>query len=203
MLILDEFQHFIDRDSAQVLKTVTDWLKNLILDTNLPIILIGLPEAEQVLKFKSHSQLSRRFANRHYLRPFVWQQDGAEEFRTFLHLIESKLPLLEASNLADEDMARRLYFASDGIVAYIMKLMRYGTYLALQQNLEKLDLKLLAIAFEKYVHADKPAKVNPFLTDKFELEEFKTSRPTAEIEATNNRARHVSSTVKASSILKG
>ncbi len=57
MLILDEFQHFIDRDSAKVLKTVSDWLKTLILDTNLPIILIGLPEAEQILQLNCHSQL--------------------------------------------------------------------------------------------------------------------------------------------------
>ena len=75
MLILDEFQHFIDRDSAKVLKTVSDWLKTLILDTNLPIILIGLPEAEQILQLNCHSQLSRRFANRCYLGPFVWQPD--------------------------------------------------------------------------------------------------------------------------------
>ena len=102
LLILDEFQHFIDRDSAKVLKTVSDWLKTIILDTNLPIVLIGLPEAEEVLKLKSHSQLSRRFSNRHYLRPFMWEQDNGREFRTFLHLLESSLPLQSASNLSDE-----------------------------------------------------------------------------------------------------
>jgi type II secretory pathway predicted ATPase ExeA len=202
LLILDEFQHFIDRDSAQVLKTVTDWLKNIILDTNLPIVLIGLPEAEQVLKLKAHSQLSRRFANRHYLRPFFWQQDGGEEFRTFLHLLESKLPLTEGSSLSEEDTARRLYYASDGIVAYVMKLMRYGTYLALQQSREKLDLKILSVAFEKYVSADKPDKVNPFITDEFEVLELETSRQTLETGATNNRLRSASKPLKASSILK-
>jgi tRNA G18 (ribose-2'-O)-methylase SpoU len=53
--------------------------------------------------------------------------------------------------------------ASDGVIAYIMKLVRYGTYLALNQNQEKLDLNILATAFEKSVRADKPEKSNPFI----------------------------------------
>lgn len=173
LIILDEFQHFIDRDSDMVLRTVSDWLKTLILDTNLPIILIGLPEAEQILKLRDHSQLSRRFANRYCLSPFGWQSDTGKEFRTFLHLLESQLPLVSESQMSELSLARRFYYASDGIVAYVMKLIRYGTYLALKQDKDRLDLSILAVAFEKYVHADKPGKVNPFLNDEFEIYESK------------------------------
>ncbi len=200
LLILDEFQHFIDRDSAKVLKTVSDWLKTLILDTNLPIILIGLPEAEQILKLRCHSQLSRRFANRCYLSPFTWQSDNGEEFRTFLHLIESQLPLESASNLSGLDLAKRFYYASDGVVAYVMKLIRYGTYLALQQQKEQLDISILAVAFEKYVHADKLGKVNPFLSDEFELIETE-SKYLESTGATNNRLRSTPKKRRASSVL--
>lgn len=98
LVFLDEFQHFIDRDSAKVLKTVSDWLKDLILDTKVPMVLIGLPEAETVFQF--NPQLSRRFANRHNLSPFEWSADAGKEFRTFLHAVESQLPLLEPSDLA-------------------------------------------------------------------------------------------------------
>ena len=165
LVFLDEFQHFIDRDSAKVLKTVSDWLKNLILDTKVPVVLIGLPEAEAVFHF--NSQLSRRFASRHNLDPFSWKVDSGQEFRTFLHLVESQLPLNDKSNLACEDMAMRLYYASDGIIAYLMKLIRYGTNLALNTQKEKLDLNVLAVAFEQHVSSDKPRKKNPFLTDNF------------------------------------
>ncbi len=202
LVILDEFQHFIDRDSAKVLRTVSDWLKTLILDTNLPIVLIGLPEAEQVLQLKSQSQLSRRFANRHYLRPFFWKSDGGKEFRTFLHLLESSLPLQGASNLSDEYTTRRFYYASDGVVAYVMKLIRYGTYLALQQGQEQLDLITLATAFEKSVRADKPDKVNPFLTDEFELESVKQSPIDLEVDSTNNRLKPKSKKLPVSSVLR-
>lgn len=188
MLILDEFQHFIDRDSAKVLKTVSDWLKTLILDTNLTIILIGLPEAEQILKLKCHSQLSRKFANRCCLSPFSWQSDDGEEFRTFLHMLESQLPLESTSNLSELNLARRFYYACDGVVAYVIKLIRYGTYLALQQDKEYLDISILAVAFEKYVSADKPDKMNPFLSDEFDLPEVKKEY-SGSADATNNRSK--------------
>lgn len=201
LLILDEFQHFIDRDSAKVLKTVSDWLKNLILDTNLPIILVGLPEAEQVLRLKSQSQLSRRFANRQILQPFFWQEDKGVEFRTFLHLLESKLPLVNTSNLSEQDMARRIYYASDGVIAYVMKLIRYGTYLALEQQHEKLDNQILATAFDKYVRADKPGKVNPFTSDNFEIEIKDESFIKLEVETTNNRLKAKSKKAKSKDVL--
>jgi Bacterial TniB protein len=201
LLILDEFQHFIDRDSAKVLKTVSDWLKNLILDTNLPIILIGLPEAEQILRLQSQSQLSRRFANRQILHPFLWHPDQGLEFRTFLHLLESQLPFIDKSNLSSDDMARRIYYASDGVIAYVMKLIRYGTYLALEHQQEKLDNQILATAFDKYVCADKPGKVNPFTSDNFTIELQPSNTVKLEVETTNGRLKTKAKKSKASSVL--
>ena len=81
-----------------------------------------------------------------------------------------------------------------------MKLIRYGTYLALQQHREQLDLGILAVAFEKYVHADKAGKVNPFLSDEFQLQEPEAQSALA-IGATNNRLKSKPKKPKASSIL--
>lgn len=201
LVFLDEFQHFIDRDSAKVLKTVSDWLKDLILDTKVPVVLIGLPEAETVFQF--NPQLSRRFANRHNLSPFSWSDSG-REFRTFLHAVESQLPLIEESALAGEEMALRFYYAADGIVAYVMKLIRYGTYLALKHGQEKLDLNVLALAFEKYVKADKPSKKNPFIDSDFFNEVKDASLYTSTIAmvgATNKKIKPKKKTLKASEIL--
>lgn len=202
LVVLDEFQHFIDRDSERVLQTISDWLKNLILDTKVPMVLIGLPEAEAV--FHVNCQLSRRFANRHNLNPFYWDNDSGKEFRTFLHAVESQLPLIENSNLATEEMALRFYYASNGIVAYVMKLIRYGTYLALKQGQEKLDSNVLAIAYEKYVRADKPQKTNPFIiNDIFQLvsnsKEFVESG--INVGATSKRLKPKKKTQRASDVL--
>lgn len=201
LVFLDEFQHFIDRDSAKVLKTVSDWLKNLLLDTKVPIILIGLPEAETVFQF--NPQLSRRFATRYNLSPFDWLADGGMEFRTFLHAVETQLPLMEKSNLASEEMALRFYYASDGIVAYVMKLIRYGTLMTLKQGQEKLDLNVLANAFDKYVKADKPTKQNPFLTDNLVLvvADSSISDCYSPVGITNKRIKSPLRTKKASDVL--
>lgn len=38
LIMLDEFQHFIDRDSLKILQTVSDWLKDLLNETKIPLI---------------------------------------------------------------------------------------------------------------------------------------------------------------------
>ncbi|MBX9256266.1 hypothetical protein H1Q63_20435 [Desmonostoc muscorum CCALA 125] len=164
-------------------------------------ISIGLPESNAVFNF--NSQLSRRFTNRYTLSPFEWKADSGKEFRTFIHAVESQLPLSDESCLASEEMSLRFYYASDGVVAYVMKLIRYGTYLALSQGLEKLDLNVLATAFDKYVKADKLHKHNPFLTDEYLLYEKQVSslQEFSTLEATNRRIKPKTRSTKASDIL--
>ncbi len=70
LLVLDEFQHFQDRDSQKVLKTVSDWLKLLMEETGIPIVLIGLPYSHTILDTHGNEQLKRRFATRLTLGPF-------------------------------------------------------------------------------------------------------------------------------------
>lgn len=113
LIILDEFQHFIDRDSQRVLQNVSDWLKNLLNETNVPMILIGMPHADQVLE--ANPQLRRRFCARESLEPFGWEPIARRhDFRRFLKVLDSKLPFAESSHLADHAMALRFYYASDG-----------------------------------------------------------------------------------------
>lgn len=71
LIILDEFQHFDDRQSRNVLKTISDWLKNLINQCTVPIVLVGMPGCESVLDQKGNEQLKRRFASRHEILPLL------------------------------------------------------------------------------------------------------------------------------------
>jgi hypothetical protein len=131
LVILDEFQHFVDRDSKKVLKTVSDWLKNLINETQKPIILVGMPYADQILDAEGNEQLQRRCAVREKLDPFRWEDDK-KEFRAFLKSIENQLPLMENSNLSNPDTAFRFYCATNGLVGKVMKIVRRATELALE-----------------------------------------------------------------------
>ncbi len=165
LIILDEFQHFIDRDSDKVMQTISDWLKTLINDTRLPMVVIGMPHADEVLD--ANAQLRRRFSARVELKPFSWKiSEHRLEFRAFLKVLDENLPLIERSNLADEALAFRFYCASKGIIGYVMKIARRATGLALQESRERLTLDLLKRAYEDEVVEESvnngSANRNPF-----------------------------------------
>jgi len=163
LLVLDEFQHFQDRDSQKVLKTVSDWLKLLMEETGIPIVLVGLPYSHTILDAHGNEQLKRRFATRIELGPFGYESSQErQDFRRFLNMIDEKLPLVEKSNLADPSMALCIYDATDGVVAHVMKLIRRATVIALESNREKITLDILAIAYEQRLASNDPEKDNPF-----------------------------------------
>jgi GTPase SAR1 family protein len=165
LVMLDEFQNFIDSDSQKVLRTVADWLKNLLNHTKKPIILFGLPNSEDIFYGESQQQLSRRFPYRMYLTPFKWStKDGRNEFRAFLKILDESLPLPASSHLADPDIAIRLYSASNGIVNYVMKIVRAATHKAIDKSLSSLSLDLLAEAFDEEIRHIFPSKPNVFRT---------------------------------------
>lgn len=185
LIIIDELQHF--KSNGKVLEDVSDWLKNLLGKTEIPMVLIGLPEAKDVLN--KNPQLSRRFANRQTLEPFKFKTaEQIDEFRKFLYTIDMRLPLEKRSNLASYDMASRFYYASDGVVAYIMKLVRYGTKTALERKEESLSLEILADAFDLHVKHDKPEKGNPFMKGF----DFETAKDEPVVEDVTSRGSKVS-----------
>lgn len=170
LIFLDEFHHFIDRESDKVLKNVCDWLKNLILNTKIPIVLFGLPESEKILTVDNW-QLSRRFNYRHSLIPFPRTESGLELFRQFLSDVESQLPLLKESELAEKLLSERIYYATDGTIGPVMTLIQKGATLAIEQNLDRLDLNILGVIYDKHLKHDKFfKKTDPFSENKFELE---------------------------------
>jgi Cdc6-like AAA superfamily ATPase len=163
LLILDEFQHFQDRDSHKVLKTVSDWLKLLMEETGVPIVLAGLPYSHTILDAAGNEQLQRRFAVRIELEAFRYSTSKErQDFRRFLNVIDEKLPLAEKSDLADPCTALCVFEATKGVVAHVMKLIRHATAIALESNREKLTMEILGLAYEQRLAANNPGKPNPF-----------------------------------------
>jgi Cdc6-like AAA superfamily ATPase len=163
LIILDEFQHFDDRQTKNILKTISDWLKNLINETCRPIVLVGMPGCESVLENKGNEQLKRRFSSREEIAPFAWEAEAQDpEFRQLLKEIDDRLPLLENSHLADEETAFLIYSATDGVINYVMKLLRWAAKLAIQTGAEQIDHSLLARAYEERLAQDFVKRPNPF-----------------------------------------
>lgn len=181
LIILDEFQHFDDRNSRRVLKTISDWLKNLLNQTKVPIVLVGMPGCESVLDSKGNEQLKRRFSNREQIEPFSWQgPKEIQEFRQLLKKIDDELPLLKDSHLADLTTAFLIYSATDGVISYVMKLVRRASRMAIERGLERIDQLLLADAYEEVLATEFKQRPNPFL--------FTSNGP--KVKPSANRASH-------------
>jgi len=164
MLMLDELQHFVDRDSQKILVTVSNWLKTVIKETGVACVLAGLAdEAEQVVA--TNPQLARLFGPPVLLPAFSWNEAHPHtiaEFRALLQEIEGLLPFNATSDLAHPDLAQRCFIACDGVLGTLMALLRTASYLALSHNQERLDHALLAAAFDERLGGGWRRTPNPF-----------------------------------------
>jgi hypothetical protein len=162
LIILDEFQHFIDREkNFKVLQTVSDWLKNLINSTRVPIVLVGMPESVKVLT--ENDQLARRFMAKERLSPFEWRNDAKEEFIRFLEEVSKQLPLAERPTIYSVDTAQRIFWATEGRTALVMKIIRSATRQALINNWKTITVKELAHAYTEALVGEDDELENPFL----------------------------------------
>lgn len=161
LLIIDEFQQFLEYAHRHEVARVTDWLKNLLNNANVPVVLMGLPYSDQVLRL--NVQLARRFSSKHALRPFdITTPEGAQQFRGLLSAIERKLPLPSPS-LIHPEMATRFYYATYGLIDFVGKLIDGAVVQAYRYRLKRLDETVFATAFEEEVWREVPKTLNPFI----------------------------------------
>lgn len=121
MVILDEAQHIIDRDSTKILFSSTNWLKTFIEDTGIPMVLVGLPELKTVIK--SNEQLRTRFDPKdNRLLPFNINGNVPHlSLSKFLSMVDMKLPFPNPSNLNDPSITEIIFLASSGVPRTFME----------------------------------------------------------------------------------
>jgi hypothetical protein len=163
IVMIDEFQQFIDKDNSRVLQNQCDWLKDLIDQSRRAFLLCGIPWAVHILQKPENEQLSRRISIRKQLSPFGWDiKEEKAVFRAFLKTIDIQLPLPEQSRLASNELSYRFFCATNGRIGKIMKLVRRATEIGILENMPHLDLIVLAHAYQERLMADHPERVNPF-----------------------------------------
>ncbi|MCY9844540.1 TniB family NTP-binding protein [Vibrio caribbeanicus] len=167
LIIIDEFQHMIDRKNKQVLHSAADWLKMLIVRSKIPVVLFGMPYSVVILE--ANHQLAGRFELQHTLEPF--RLDNKENlilYKTFLIKLDEALPFNESSALESRDMMKRIYAFSKGNLRRIRKLINRSTRLALRDKSNKILLEHFAEAAPKVSRAA-CEKHNPFQVKVSEL----------------------------------
>lgn len=162
LVILDDFHHLIDRETNRVMDKVSDWLKVLIKEANVPFLVVGLEGTVRRI-LDANAQLSRLFAIRETLQPFTWDQqqpDGIQEFAAFVAFAENRIGLPLTVEIERKDLLNRLHLATNGVVGNVMNLLRYSAVLAQQRKTDHLTLEIIAAAFDlrlaAHVHRENP-----------------------------------------------
>lgn len=162
LMLFDEAQHLHDRGDTRTHYMVGDWFKHLIDEVGVPTCLVGLPRVEQILQI--NDQLRRRFSSR--LRLAMGQSDTdsieTECLQLFMSLVSLINISVSSSPYSAQEMGQRLYFASDGRVAYIKKLLAAALRHALENDMETIDAAMLEKAFTDEIWWEGIGKLNAF-----------------------------------------
>lgn len=139
-MLLDEAHHIMaSREASQV----TEFMKSLLNRLGCSMICSGLTELEEL---RGSLQLSRRLFPDVVLRPYNFMNRVERlEFMSFLAAVEANaIRLPERSGLSDQNVARRLYAASGGLIGIVTKYLSHALLLANLRGLRRIDLDLLA-----------------------------------------------------------
>jgi hypothetical protein len=165
LVILDDFHHLIDKETNRILEQVSDWLKVLIKETNIPFLVVGIEgKVERILE--ANAQLSRLFAARQTLEPLHYDQsDDAswQEFARFVQYAAEALTIALPDSLPRSELLLRLHVATGGVVGNLMNLLRYAAWLTHQQHQDTIALPTLAAAFDKRLSKHLRNQSNPFI----------------------------------------
>lgn len=164
ILALDEFQHFYDKTTHRVQHHVSDWLKVLVDEAQIGLVVTGLPSCVSIIQ--QNEQLNGRFMGPAYLHRFDWTVDEQRnDFVAILAGMQQALAMFELPDLASDQMAFRFYCATGGLIGYLAKILKQAVWDSLDAETTKIPLTALADAFEEAVISDRPdlkALPNPF-----------------------------------------
>jgi hypothetical protein len=162
MILFDEAQHLHDRGQARSHYLVGDWIKQLINALEIPIVLLGLPRTESLLNV--NEQLRRRFSKKIYLSLEHHHTKGLhEQCLQMLLSLGHSFPLnIVSGEYGWEEFSSRLYYATDGRVAYIKKLMANTLKFALESGLSEVGPADFEAVYKQEIWSEAEGALNPF-----------------------------------------
>ena len=132
LVIMDDFHHLFDEESQRALGTVSNWLKVLIKESNVPFLVVGLEDRIRLI-LGANPQLARLFALRETLEPLAWDPARVEtlaDFARFVQYAEQAVGLPLSEELPRAEWLHRLHTATEGVVGHILNLLRQARAVA-------------------------------------------------------------------------
>lgn len=179
-VVFDEGQRAIDRTGTVVKADLADWFKKRHAQANVVLVFVGLGRLDYL--FKRDDQIKRRWDAPLRLPPYGWLNadgsDNIEDQEVFIGIVAafarlSPLPFSPDLDVEQEDeaaalrAAMRFYYASQGLVGLLKKLMKHAMRIAMRAPARhtRIGLGLLREAFEKGFRYKDEGMVNPFGPD--------------------------------------
>mgnify|MGYP001267575105 CR=1 FL=1 len=151
MVMIDEFQHFYDKASHKVMHHVADWLKILVDDAKVALVVAGLPDCRAVLD--QNEQLAGRFLAPVTMHRFDWKrEEHRAEFMGILAAFhEAMSEHFDVPELHTPELAFRFYCGTGGLMGYLTKLLRQAVWNALDEERRTVTLEDFARAHQQAV----------------------------------------------------
>lgn len=148
LMILDEIQVIIERRSAMVVTGIADLFKDLIKDTEIPIVFMGMPWSKYLVD--SNRQLKRRISYRYVVPPYrVGTKEDRDDYRRLLRLLADAYGLSAQIKLEDVSTALRCFGATSGNLAATANLV-CDAYIMSEMESKKVDLVIFADVLRSY-----------------------------------------------------
>lgn len=160
--ILDEFQHLVDPKKEKTHATVRNWVKDLMNESKVPIILVGTEDLLPLLE--GDEQIERRFRRRCSLTEFSLNNDYLKVLVFFVKRLKDHCSLQPSAELKTPQFGQRMYAATAGNMCATKDLFVEAADLALRGKSAEISGVHFKQAFERIqiARALVPEGLNPF-----------------------------------------
>lgn len=170
LIFFNELQHFVDRKREEEMRRATDWIKNFSNATKIPFVLIGLPRTRRLLEV--NEQLRRRCSARFHMKEFGYQTTEERMlFKGVLKSLQSEFPL---PCVPLPRIAKRVYFATNGLFGYITRLTQGAVEAAFERGDAEIRFDHFYYGFQSEIWNEAPDELNPF-SEKFVMRKLDRS----------------------------
>ena len=157
LLIINEFQELIEFKTVQERQLIANALKFISEEARVPIVIVGMPWAEQIA---DEPQWSSRLVRKRKLEYFSLKNDR-NYYLKYLKGLAKYLPFDEAPKLEDRNISIPLFAASRGENRALKHLLVEAAKIALSNHSPRLETDHLSDAFDRLFGEN--IQTNPFL----------------------------------------
>jgi hypothetical protein len=160
LIIINEFQELIEFKTIQKRQLIANALKYISEEAKVPIVLVGMPWAEQIAE---EPQWSSRLVRRRKLEYFSLKNDR-KYFLEYLGGLAKHMPFSEPPKLESLQFSIPLFAASRGENRILKHLLLEALKIALSNNSDTLNCEHLSEAYSQIFNIDVKDKesLNPF-----------------------------------------